>query len=141
MRKSIIRERIAAKGKPPAGTLRLVTELLFTEDVNGWPVDEDVAWYLGHDEPEEINIADALNTAVRKSTDARLPLVLLALVAAVAEDNVAAHSTSWRYSSSAALPWFNLLAGLGYALCDAENHLVEQARSKLLTQADNADAA
>jgi hypothetical protein len=125
VRRSFVRQRIAAKGKPPAGTLRLVTELLLDDDARTGAMD-DVAWYLGHDDPENIDVQDALATSLRKTSDARLPLVLLAVAAAAAEDNLAAYG-SWRYSPAITLRWLNFVAGLGYSLSEAETSLVQAA--------------
>ena len=128
VRRNFVRERIAAKGKVPAGTLRVATQTIFDPDqsVDVDDFRDDVAWFLGHDDPETIDVDEAISSTLAKTADARLALVLLALAAAIAEKNVAAHD-QWSYSRETTLRWFAFLATLGYSTTDAENALLTEA--------------
>src|SRR3712207_7287654 len=55
LRQSFVRSLIASKDKPPAGTLRLVIEMLI-DDQNGLPSPKDLAWDLGYDEPPQVHV-------------------------------------------------------------------------------------
>jgi len=85
-----VRARIAAKGKVPAGTLEAAIKTIFAGRASP-PAerDEDIAWFLGHEEPASIEVDETFNVRLAKTSDARLPLMLLAVAAAVAEDNLA----------------------------------------------------
>ena len=60
-----------------------------------------------------------------KLTDARLPLGLLAQVAADVEDSTGVHT--WRSPQPRAARWFGFLASTGYSLSDIEQHVIDQA--------------
>lgn len=133
VRRNFVRERIAAKGKPAAGTLRVAVETLLdpelTTDIENYSA--DIAWFLGHDEPEEIDVDEAIRTALRKSNDTRLVHVLLAAGAAIAERNVRAYEIAWSYSPANTLRWFTFLTALGYETTEAENALCAAARESV----------
>jgi hypothetical protein len=88
-----------------------------------------VAWYLGYDEPTDGDAEEAIAVALRKLTDTRLPLLLLALAAAIAEANVAAHGQRWRYSPAVTVRWLGFVTGLGYELTEAEREVLAEARA------------
>jgi ParB/RepB/Spo0J family partition protein len=127
VRRVFVRERIATKGKPPAGILRLAIEFIFSG--HDLPSLDEVAWYLGHDDTESIDIEEALASVVRKASDTRLPLLLLAVTTAAAEDNLGRAPKRWGYSEALAVRWLSYLRGLGYALSDAEVDLLEAIRT------------
>jgi ParB family chromosome partitioning protein len=128
-RRNFVRERIATKGKPPTCITRLALELLLSPTVD-LPPTSAIAWYLGHDDPDDIDVDQALSTALRKSSESRLPMLLLAVAAAASEENaVAQPSHSWRYSPEVTHRWLSFLEGIGYELSDAETGLLESTRS------------
>jgi ParB/RepB/Spo0J family partition protein len=129
LRQSFIRQLIASKDKPPAGTLRLVVEML-VDDQTGLPAPEDLAWYLGYDDASELDAAAVLAEAVRKAPERRLPRMALAVVAVGAEDNVRSFGNRWG-SGALALRWLSYLAGAGHQLTEAEQQLMEEARKEL----------
>src|SRR3712207_5289305 len=113
LRQSFIRSLIASKDKAPSGTLRLAVEML-VDDRFGLPAPDDLAWYLGYDDPSEIdNIAGILAEVVRKAPERRLPALALAIVAVGAEDNVRRFDNHWG-SAAVALRWLNYLVGTGH---------------------------
>jgi ParB family chromosome partitioning protein len=135
LRQAFIRHLIASKGKSPAGTLRLAVEMLVDEQF-GLPAPEDLAWYLGYDNPAELDVAAVLAEAVRKAPERRLPALALAVVAVGAEDNVASFGNRWG-SAALALRWLSYLAGAGHQLTEAEEQLMDEARKALaVTSAD-----
>jgi ParB/RepB/Spo0J family partition protein len=135
LRQSFIRQLIASKDKPPAGTLRLVVEML-VDDQTGLPAPEDLAWYLGYEDATDLDAAAVLAEAVRKASERRLPKMALAVVAVGAEDNVRSFGNRWG-SGALALRWLSYLAGGGHDLTDAEQQLMDEARKEL--DASNAD--
>lgn len=141
VRQGFLRERIATKGKVPAGTLRFVAEMMLDGNIASLRWDEDIAWYFGHDDPKAIDVDHVMATVVRKSSDARLPLVLLAAAGALAEANVAAHDSRWRYSPTATVRWFDFLVGLGFPLSDIEADLLDAARSSVADDESTDDEA
>jgi hypothetical protein len=129
LRQSFVRDLIASKSKPPAGTLRLAVEML-VDDHTGLPSPEDLAWYLGYDEPAELDVATVLSEAVRKAPERRLPVLALAVVAVGAEDNVRCFGNRWG-SGALALRWLSYLSGAGHELTEAEQRLMDDARKEL----------
>jgi ParB family chromosome partitioning protein len=132
VRRDFIRERIGRKGKPPAGTLRLAVEAILTSEAVTLDSPKDVAWYLGHDYlgNDDAPFDEALADEVRRSTDARLPLLLLAVAAAGAEENLVRPSRRWGYSPVFTARWLTFLAGLGYELSDVEKELLENSQDE-----------
>jgi ParB/RepB/Spo0J family partition protein len=137
LRQSFIRQLIASKDKSPAGTLRLVVEML-VDDQTGLPAPEDLAWYLGYDEPGDLDVAAVLTEAVRKAPERRLPKMALAVIAVGAEDNVRSFGNRWG-SAALALRWLSYLAGAGHELTEAEQQLMDEARKGLATDNDDTD--
>jgi ParB/RepB/Spo0J family partition protein len=127
LRQSFIRDLVASKGKPPAGTLRLAVEMLVDEQF-GLPAPEDLAWYLGYDDPAELDVAAVLAEAVRKAPERRLPALALAVVAVGAEDNVVSFGNRWGSAALAARRWLSYLVGAGHQLTEAEEQLMDEAR-------------
>src|SRR3712207_514885 len=110
LRQSFIRSLIASKDKPPSGTLRLVIEML-VDDQTGMPAPEDLAWYLGYDDPAELDVAAVLAEVVRRAPERRLPALALAVVAVGAEDNLRKFTNRWGFSPAVALRWLSYLVG------------------------------
>jgi ParB family chromosome partitioning protein len=137
LRQSFIRQLLASKDKPPAGTLRLVVEML-VDDQTGLPAPEDLAWYLGYDGPAELDLAAILAEAVRKAPERRLPKMALAVVAVGAEDNVRSFSNRWG-SAALAVRWLRYLVGAGHQLTEAEEQLMDEARKGLSSDDDRDD--
>jgi hypothetical protein len=61
-----------------------------------------------------------------KASDARLPLVLLAQVAAAREQSMDVH-TWWSSTAQAQARWLTFLAGTGYALSPIEQTVIDKA--------------
>jgi ParB/RepB/Spo0J family partition protein len=137
LRQSFIRDLVASKAKPPAGTLRLAVEML-VDDHTGLPAPEDLAWYLGYDEPGELDVAAVLAEAVRKAPERRLPALALAVVAVGAEDNVRSFSNRWG-STALVLRWLGYLADAGHELTEAEQQLRDEARKELSAASTDTD--
>src|SRR5512144_839994 len=129
LRQAFIRDLVAAKDKPPAGTLRLAVEMLVGGET-GLRTPDDLAWYLGYDDPAAVDVAAVLAEAVHKAPERRLPALALAVVAVGAEDNVRGSGTRWGYSPSLALRWLEFLVGAGHELTEAEAALMDEARQQ-----------
>jgi hypothetical protein len=138
LRQSFIRDLIASKGKPPAGTLRLAVEILVDGEA-GLPALEDLAWYLGYDDPAELDVAAVLAEVVRKAPERRLPALALAIIAVGAEDNLRNFGNRWGFSPAVALRWLSYLVGAGHQLTEAEEQLMDEARKGLGTDNDDTD--
>jgi hypothetical protein len=129
LRQSFIRNLVASKDKPPAGTLRLAIEML-VDGETGLPAPDDLAWYLGYDDPAAVDVAAVLAEAVHKAPERRLPALALAVVVVGAEDNLQGSGTRWGYSPSLALRWLGFLAEAGHELTEAEAALMDEARQQ-----------
>jgi hypothetical protein len=138
LRQSFIRDLIASKGKPPAGTLRLAIEMLLDGEA-GLPAPEDLAWYLGYDDPAKLDVAAVLAEVVRKAPERRLPALALAVIAVGAEDNLRNFTNRWGFSPAVALRWLSYLVGAGHQLTEAEEQLMDEARKGLGTDNDDTD--
>ena len=122
VRRSFVRRAIAAK-RPPKGTLRFAVEVLVGDIQDQLPDLDDIAWYLGHDDVEDIDLAEALDQAIQRASDARLPSVLLALVAGVAEANLARCDARWGYQPVLGRRYLGFLAAAGHELSGIETEL------------------
>lgn len=91
---------------------------------------DDLAWYLGYDDPTAVDVAAVLAEAVHKAPERRLPALALAVVAVGAEDNLRGSGTRWGYSPSLALRWLEFLVGAGHELTEAEAALMDEARQQ-----------
>ena len=67
------------------------------------------------------------SAAAAEAAEARLPLVLLAQVAADREATM--NESTWRSSNPSAARWFTFLASTGYTLADIEQWVVNDAQS------------
>jgi ParB family chromosome partitioning protein len=126
VRREFLRHLLARK-TAPKGTLRYVTETIVAApqrlsdggedlmvDLIGGPSPTGDKWSW---QPQ------AGPEAARAATDARLPLVLLAQVAAATETALGDHT--WRHDRpTQAAAWLTWLASVGYSLSDIETRLV-----------------
>jgi hypothetical protein len=103
------------------------------------PALEDLAWYLGYDDPAELDVAAALAEVVRKAPERRLPALALAIIAVGAEDNLRNFGNRWGFSPAVALRWLSYLVGAGHQLTEAEEQLMDEARKGLGTDNDDTD--
>jgi ParB family chromosome partitioning protein len=110
---------------PPKGTLRFVTqEMLGSPERVGDGKDELLAVLLGADAPT--GYGRSVGAAqVARASDAQLPLVLLAQVAADREQTMGVHT--WRHRSDTAARYLSFLASTGYVLSDIEQHVIDDA--------------
>jgi hypothetical protein len=108
---------------------------MLVDDHTGLPAPEDLAWYLGYDDPAELDVSAVLSEAVRKAPERRLPVLALAVVAVGAEDNVRCFGNRWG-SGALALRWLSYLSGAGHELTDAEQRLMDEARKELDSDTD-----
>ncbi len=122
VRRQFVRDLLARKGLP-RGTLRFVAnELLAAPERFGDGKDDLLADLLGAEAPEVWGRSIGPSYAVRLS-DARLPLGLLAQVAADREQTMGVHT--WRHASPVAGRWLMFLASAGYGLADIEQLVVD----------------
>ena len=82
---------------------------------------------------------EALYGFLGKVTDARLPLVAMAYVAAAAEDNLDQIDRRWQYQPDLAVRWLDQLTAWGYRLTDPEQHVRDQAAAVLADQDNDSD--
>jgi ParB family chromosome partitioning protein len=119
-------------GKVPKGTLRFVTAEIKADPAEiGRGSDEMIAELTGTDpEPSETSLhhwGRTVGPAIEaKASDARLPLVLLAQVAAAREQSMDVYT--WRKASpQAEARWLSFLAGTGYTLSAIEQAVIDHA--------------
>jgi ParB family chromosome partitioning protein len=129
IRRDYIRSLLTA-GKVPKGTLRFVTAEIMADPAEiGRGSDEMIAQLAGITaEPTDTDLyrwgRTAGSTLEAKASDARLPLVLLAQVAAAREQSMDVHT--WR--SPTAQPearWLTFLAQTGYTLSPIEQAVID----------------
>ena len=120
-----------AAGKVPNGTLRFVTAEIMAEPAEiGRGSDEMIAQLAGITaEPTDTDLYRWGRTAgpalEAKASDTRLPLVLLAQVAAAREQSMDVHT--WRSTNAQAeARWLNYLAGTGYPLSPIEQTVIDK---------------
>jgi ParB family chromosome partitioning protein len=122
VRRDFIRSVLARK-TPPKGTLRYVTEqIVGNPDRVGHGKEDLLADLLGTEAGHGYRrtVGSALLAHV---TDARLPLALLAQVAADIEQGTDVHC--WRNPTTDVAHWLQFLAGTGYTLSEIEQHVVD----------------
>lgn len=115
---------LLARRSVPKGTLRYVTEVIMTDPGGVAAGSGDrVASLLGKDtiHPEAWNRSAAIALA-RDATDARLPLVLLAQVAASVEARFGERQ-GWRHPTPALVDYLRFLATCGYGLSAVEHEV------------------
>ena len=131
VRRDHIRTLLTA-GKVPKGTLRFVTAEIMADPAEiGRGPDDLIAELAGI-------TAEATDTSLyqwgrtagpaleAKASDARLPLVLLAQVAAAREQSMDVHT--WRQTTATAeARWLTFLAGTGYPLSAIEQTVIDNA--------------
>jgi ParB family chromosome partitioning protein len=123
VRRQHIRDLLARKTVPKGCLRYLVTEVMVDPDAVGTGDDELLAELLGVDTPRgrrQVGVDFAA-----KLPDARLPLALLAQVAADVEQTMGVHT--WRHPSPTAARWLAFLASTGYTLADIEQLVVNDA--------------
>jgi ParB family transcriptional regulator, chromosome partitioning protein len=130
VRRDHIRSLLTA-GKVPKGSLRFVTAEIMADPAEiGRGSDEMIAQLAGITaEPTDTDLyrwgRAAGPTLEAKASDARLPLVLLAQVAAAREQSMDVHT--WRSPTAQAEPrWLTFLAGTGYALSAIEQTVINK---------------
>jgi ParB family chromosome partitioning protein len=143
VRRDHIRSVLAA-GKVPKGTLRFVTAEIMADPAEiGRGSDEMIAQLAGITaEPTESDLYQwgrAAGPALEaKASDTRLPLVLLAQVAAAREQSMDVHT--WRSSTAhAEARWLTFLAGTGYPLSPIEQAVIDKMATTL--DGDTPDAS
>jgi hypothetical protein len=116
--------------KRTKGTLRFVTSEIMADPAEiGRGSDEMIAQLAGISaEPTETDLyrwgRAAGPTLEAKASDARLPLVLLAQVAAAREQSMDVHT--WRSPTAhTEARWLKFLAGTGYALSPIEQAVID----------------
>lgn len=121
VRRDFIRSMLARK-TPPKGTLRFVTEqIVGNPDRVGHGKDDLLADLLGTEAGSGYGRTVGAGL-LDHITDARLPLALLAQVAADIEQGTDVHC--WRNPTTDVARWLQFLAGAGYTLSDIEQHVV-----------------
>jgi ParB family chromosome partitioning protein len=135
VRRDHIRSLLTA-GKVPKGTLRFVTAEIMADPAEiGRGSDEMIAQLAGITaEPTDTDLYRWGRTAgpalEAKASDARLPLVLLAQVAAAREQSMDVHT--WRSpTAQAEARWLGFLAGTGYPLSPIEQTVVDTAAASV----------
>lgn len=127
VRRQWIRDLLSRK-TPPKSALRFaVTEIVSAPDRVGDGKDEMLADLLHKTQPGHSYGRHVGAAAVANVTEARLPLLLLAQVAADREQTM--DEGTWRSVNPAAARWFAYLATTGYTLADIEQRVVDDATS------------
>jgi ParB family transcriptional regulator, chromosome partitioning protein len=130
VRREFIRSLLTRK-TPPKGALRFVTEQIIRRPERvGDGTDVLLAELLGVEHAIGRDSVGA--THLVGVTDQRLPLALLARVAADIEQRTGVHS--WRNPSTEVARWFTFLAEAGYTLADVEQ-IVTAAAAREVTAA------
>jgi hypothetical protein len=104
---------------------------MLVDGMVGLPTPEDLAFYLGYDDPTTIEVESVLAEVVRKAPERRLPALALAIVAPGAEDNLADSGNRWDFSPTFARRWLGFLSRAGHELTEAETNLIPDARKGL----------
>ena len=126
VRREWIRTLLARK-TAPKGTMRfVVTEILAAPDRVGDGKDALLADLLHQPEPTQSWGRTVGSAAAANATEARLPLLLLAQVAADREQTMSEHT--WRHVDRGAARWFGFLASTGYTLAAIEQKVVDDAQ-------------
>lgn len=113
---------VLARRRPPAGTLRFVTEAIVSAPgLVGRGEEALVADLLGLDQSRARG-RRAAASQIPTCADVRLPLLLLAQVAADCEQGMGVHT--WRRPDADAARWLAFLAGTGYELSPIEQLVV-----------------
>lgn len=116
---------LLGRKKAPSGTLRFVTEAIVGDPERvGDGKEHLVAELLGVEAPSSYGRSLGPSEAAR-SADARLPLVLLAQVAADSEQHMGVHT--WRRRDPRAARYLSFLASTGYGLSEIEQRVVDDA--------------
>ena len=118
-RLSFLKEYLARKGRPPAGTLRSALRVLVGQDHLNVTLRATAGTLLSPD-VEADGAAAVLAEAVERSGEQRLPYVVLAYAAAAAEANLRSRKASWQFDGAYAVLWLNTIEQLGYPLSEVE---------------------
>jgi ParB family transcriptional regulator, chromosome partitioning protein len=125
VRREWIRDLLGRK-TPPKGALRFaVTEIVSAPDRVGDGKDEILADLLHQPQPGHSYGRHVGPDAAATVTEARLPLLLLAQVAADREQTM--NDGTWRSVNPAAARWLAYLAATGYTLADIEQRVIDDA--------------
>jgi len=125
VRREYIRNLLARK-TPPKGALRFVTaEIVGAPDLVGDGKDELLADLLSKPTPTQSWGRAVGAAAVANATETRLPLLLLAQVAADREQTM--NESTWRSVHPTAARWLAFLAATGYTLAPVEQKVVDAA--------------
>lgn len=120
-------QSLLARRTCPKGVLRFVTEEIMGDPagIGGkmGPTNEKLlAAFLGVAQGDESELrygrAVGIQATKKEKTDARLPLILLAQIAATREQMM--DQTTWRSGSSSSARWLKFLAAQGYGLSKIE---------------------
>jgi ParB family chromosome partitioning protein len=125
VRTQYVRELLTRRNVPK-GTLRYVSEVIMTDPGGVAAGSGDrVASLLGKDtiHPEAWDRSAAI-TLARDASDARLPLVLLAQVAASVESRFGERQ-GWRRPTSALVDYLRFLGACGYGLSEVEQEVAD----------------
>jgi ParB family chromosome partitioning protein len=127
VRRQWIRDLLSRKS-PPKGTMRFaVSEILAEPDRVGDGKDALLADLLHRPEPGYSYGRRVGAAASAEVTETRLPLLLLAQVAADREQTMS--EATWRHANPTVARWFSFLASTGYTLADIEQRVVNDAHS------------
>jgi ParB family chromosome partitioning protein len=127
VRREFVRALLARK-TAPKGTLRFAAvEVLTDPEAVGRGGEDLMADLLGTSAGTGWRRHAGLSQAA-KASEAQLPLVLLAQVAADREQGMGVHT--WRNRDVRAARWLGFLAGVGYSLSDIEQQVIDAAPSE-----------
>jgi ParB family transcriptional regulator, chromosome partitioning protein len=129
VRTQYVRELLTRRSVPK-GTLRYVAEVIMA-DPSGVAAGsgERVASLLGKDNRPESWDRSAAITLAGDASDARLPLVLLAQVAASVESRFGERQ-GWRHPTPALVDYLRFLATCGYGLSEVEAEVAAGAEDR-----------
>ena len=116
---------LLARRSVPKGTLRYVTDVIMADPAGIAAGDGDrVAALIGKDTHPGSWDRTAAITLARDASDARLPLVLLAQVAASVEARFGERQ-GWRHPTPALVDYLRFLATCGYGLSEVEQEVAD----------------
>ena len=116
---------LSARRSVPKGTLRYVTDIIMADPAGIAAGNGDrVASLIGEETHPESWDRSAATTLARDASDARLPLVLLAQVAASVEARFG-EGQGWRHRTPALVAYLRFLATCGYGLSEVEHEVAD----------------
>ncbi|MEU3904065.1 ParB/RepB/Spo0J family partition protein [Streptomyces goshikiensis] len=124
---------LARASKAPKGLYKATVTHLFTfgltENVSR-AQQADVFALLGASPAKDVPLSEAMRRRVDRTPEHKLPLVLFAQLAVLAEDNMKNADYRFRFDLDFAIAWLELLVAYGYPLTDPETQMITELRER-----------